>query len=129
MSKRVWCLLLLAGLIITVPALMRAQHPGLDRKFQTSDRCQACHNGLKTSSGQDISIGLDWRASIMANSARDPYSQGSLRREIMDHPKSEGKIQNECTICHMPIVYQEAKAQDLLAEPFAHIPFDPGNKE
>ena len=28
----------------------------------------ACHNGLKTSSGEDISIGFDWSASIMANS-------------------------------------------------------------
>src|SRR5213594_524178 len=84
MSKRVWCLLLLAGLIITVPALMRAQHPGLDRKFQTSDRCLACHNGLKTSSGEDISIGFDWRSGMMANSSRDPYWQGSVRRESID---------------------------------------------
>jgi hypothetical protein len=36
--------------------------------FQTSDRCLACHNGLQSPSGEDISIGYDWRASIMANS-------------------------------------------------------------
>jgi hypothetical protein len=36
--------------------------------FRTSDHCVACHNGLKTSEGEDISIGVQWRASIMANS-------------------------------------------------------------
>ncbi|HMF01272.1 MAG TPA: hypothetical protein VKK06_15390, partial [Terriglobia bacterium] len=49
--------------------------------FQTSDRCFACHNGLSTSAGEDISIGFAWRASIMANSARDPYWQAGVRRE------------------------------------------------
>jgi hypothetical protein len=41
-------------------------------RFQTSDRCVACHNGMKTQAGEDFSIGVDWRASIMANSSRDP---------------------------------------------------------
>jgi hypothetical protein len=52
-----------------------------DRTFQTSDRCIACHNGLSTPSGQDVSIGFAWRASIMANSSREPYWQASVRRE------------------------------------------------
>src|ERR1700736_2161632 len=51
--------------------------------FRTSDRCVACHNGLTTSKGEDISIGFEWRASIMANSSRDPYWQGSVRRETI----------------------------------------------
>jgi cytochrome c551/c552 len=59
---------------------------------------------LKTSEGEDISIGFDWRASIMANSARDPYWQGSVRRESIDHPESKQAIQNECSVCHMPAV-------------------------
>src|SRR5688572_24917338 len=54
--------------------------------FQTGDGCMACHNGLVTPSGEDVSIGFDWRASMMANSSRDPYWQASVRREIMDHP-------------------------------------------
>src|SRR5437773_1474549 len=124
MSKRVWCLLLLAGLIITVPALMRAQHPGLDRKFQTSDRCLACHNGLKTSSGEDISIGFDWRPSMMANSSRDPYWQGSVRRESIDHPESRAAIEDECSICHMPMARWESKLSGHEGEVFSHLPFD-----
>src|SRR2546425_1175366 len=94
MAKRVWCLSLLAGVIIAAPTLMSgAQHPALDRKFQTSDRCLACHNGMVTSSGQDVSIGLDWRSGMMANSSRDPYWQGSVRRESIDHPESRADIE------------------------------------
>ena len=72
--------------------------------FRTSERCVACHNGLTTSSGEDISIGFEWRASIMANSSRDPYWQGSVRRESIDHPESKQAIEDECSICHMPAV-------------------------
>ena len=38
----------------------------------------------------------------MANSSRDPYWQGSVRRESMDHPASKAAIEDECSICHMP---------------------------
>jgi hypothetical protein len=129
MSKRVRCLLLLAGFIITVPALMRAQHPGLDRKFQTSDRCLACHNGLKTSSGEDISIGFDWRSGMMANSSRDPYWQGSVRRESIDHPESRADIEDVCSTCHMPMAHYEAKWQGRKGEIFSHLPFQADPKK
>src|SRR5260370_36970252 len=56
-------------------------------EFRTSDRCVACHNGMKTKAGEDFSIGLDWRASIMANSSRDPYWQGSVGRGKLCHPQ------------------------------------------
>src|SRR6266576_2318822 len=129
MPKRVRCLLLLAGLIITAPALMRAQHPGLDRKFQTSDRCLACHNGLKTSSGEDISIGFDWRSGMMANSSRDPYWQGSVRRESIDHPESRADIEDVCSTCHMPMSHYEAKWQGRKAEVFSFLPFEADPKK
>jgi hypothetical protein len=101
----------------------------LKPEFHTSDRCVACHNGLTTSAGQDVSIGLDWRASIMANSSRDPYWQASVRRESIDHPESKAVVENDCSICHMPIVFHEAKLQERKAEIFSHLPFDPAKKE
>ena len=58
--------------------------------FQTSDRCVACHNGMTTSTGEDISIGINWRTSMMANSARDPYWMAGVRRETLDHPTAAG---------------------------------------
>ena len=71
--------------------------------FHTSDQCIACHSGMVSSSGQDISIGYNWRASMMANSARDPYWQAAVRREVMDHPESQAAIEDTCATCHMPM--------------------------
>src|SRR2546426_5586490 len=130
MAKRVWCLSLLAGVIIAAPTLMSgAQHPALDRKFQTSDRCLACHNGIVTSSGQDVSIGLDWRSGMMANSSRDPYWQGSVRRESIDHPESRADIEDVCSTCHMPMSHYEAKWQGRKAEVFSFLPFEADPKK
>ncbi len=78
--------------------------------FQTSATCMACHNGLFTPSGEDVSIGVNWRSSMMANSSRDPYWQASVRREAIDHPKASAAIEDECAVCHMPMSRYEAKA-------------------
>ena len=78
--------------------------------FLTSDRCISCHNSLTTPSGADASIGFDWRASIMANSSRDPYWQASIRREVLEHPSASAEIQDECTTCHMPMQRFAARA-------------------
>lgn len=100
----------------------KASAKAVNAEFRTSDRCVACHNGLKTSSGEDISIGFQWRASIMANSSRDPYWQGSVRRESIDHPESTAAIEDECSTCHMPLVHLAAKAHGQQAGIFAHLP-------
>ena len=91
-------------------------------QFRDSTRCVACHNGLKTSSGEDISIGLQWSASIMANSARDPYWQGSVRRETIDHPEASADIQDECSTCHMPAQHFIDKASGRKTEVFSRFP-------
>jgi hypothetical protein len=105
----------------TVAASDPKQESKLD--FRTSDRCVACHNGMKTRSGEDISIGVDWRASLMANSSRDPYWQGSVRRESIDHPESKAAVEDDCSSCHMPIAHLTAKSEQKHAEVFAHLPF------
>ena len=91
-------------------------------EFRTSDRCVACHNGLKTKAGEDISIGFAWRASIMANSSRDPYWQGSVRRESIDHPGAQAAIEDECSTCHMPLSHFTAHAEGHKAQVFSHLP-------
>ena len=118
---------LLAALLLVLasPALLSGgdKNSSSTPKFHTSDRCVACHNGMKTKAGEDYSIGLDWRSSIMANSARDPYWQGSVRREITDHPESRAEIEDGCADCHMPMSRYQAKVQGKLGEVFAHLPF------
>jgi hypothetical protein len=83
----------------------------------------ACHNGLTTPEGKDVSIGFDWRASIMANSSRDPYWQASVRRETIDHPEVKAHIEDECSVCHMPATRYEAKLHGKEGEIFAFLPF------
>ena len=92
--------------------------------FQTSDRCVACHNGMTTPAGEDVSIGVDWRTSMMANAARDPYWMAGVRREILDHPSADAHIQDECSICHMPMMRYEAKRGGGQGTIFAHLPPD-----
>jgi hypothetical protein len=89
--------------------------------FATSDQCLACHNGLRTPSGEDVSIGASWRASMMANSSRDPYWQAAVRREVLDHPKAIDAIQDECAICHMPMSRTEARLGGRRGRVFAHL--------
>ena len=120
---------------IAALALLCVSMSGAEKKkelkptFRTSDRCLACHNGLTTPSGKDVSIGFDWRSSIMANSARDPYWQASVRREDLDHPEARAVIEDGCADCHMPIARYEAKLQGRLGEVFAHLPFDADPKK
>lgn len=110
---------------ITCPAQVRSSNKDFKTEFRTSDRCVACHNGMKTTSGEDISIGFDWRASIMANSSRDPYWQGSVRRESIDYPGSQAAIENECSTCHMPLTHFTARSEGRQAQIFSHLPLTP----
>jgi hypothetical protein len=119
-------LLLSAAIVATT---IRAADSNPTVEFHTSDRCVACHNGMRTASGEDMSIGFDWRASMMANSSRDPYWQASVRRETIDHPKAAADIEDECAVCHMPIVRYEAKVRGQRARIFAHLPFNRGGDD
>ena len=118
--------------LLALPPASRAQvatpqNPADD--FRTSERCSNCHNKLKTSNGEEVSIGLEWSASIMANSARDPYWQGSVRREAIDHPELSASIQSECASCHMPLQSLQDKAQNRETAVFSRLPLSAGHAE
>jgi hypothetical protein len=119
--------LALAG--VATVALTAERPKKREPEFQTSDRCLACHNDLQSPTGEDVSIGYAWRASIMANSSRDPYWQGSVRRETMDHPEAKADIEDECSVCHMPITRYEAHLAGKKGEVFSHLPFDLDEKD
>lgn len=100
-----------------------AYQKGVATAFRSSDRCIACHVGMKSSTGEDYSIGFDWRASLMANSSRDPYWQGSIRRETMDHPEATQHIQNECSFCHMAPIRLADRDAGRDTHVFSRFPF------
>jgi hypothetical protein len=88
--------------------------------FTTSMHCIACHSNVRAPSGEDISIGWQWRATMMANSARDPYWQAGIRRETMDHPAIKADIEDICTTCHMPMQRYQAHAEGGKGEAFRY---------
>jgi hypothetical protein len=105
---------------------MRLQPPPT---FLTGAQCMACHNGLVSPAGEDISIGADWRGSMMANASRDPYWQAGVRREVMDHPSAADAIENECSRCHMPMSNTLERGRGGKGEVFSHLPVDEANNE
>ena len=108
--------------IANVAGIQAAGQNDPSQDFRTSDRCTTCHNHLKTSKGEDVSIGVEWGASMMANSARDPYWQGSVRREVLEHPESSAAIQTDCARCHMPMQRLQDKPQNRETEVFKRLP-------
>ena len=97
-------------------------HPPADHLlFTTSLHCVACHSKVYTPSGEDISIGYQWRASIMANSSRDPYWQAGIRRESIDHPTAKSVIEDTCSRCHMPMQRFQARAENKMGEVFRYL--------
>jgi hypothetical protein len=119
-----WLLALLS--VQTAPVRAQAPVPAdaplVHGMFAPSSECMACHNSLIAPTGEDLSIGTAWRASMMANSSRDPYWQASVRRETIDHQSHRADIEDECSICHMPMVRAEAHAADMKGQVFTHLP-------
>ena len=107
-----------AGRSAVVSAARAPKHADL---FVHSDTCVACHNTLAAATGEDVSIGTAWRATMMANSARDPYWHASVRRETIDHPRHADAIEDECAACHMPIAQRLAHQEGRLGAVFAHL--------
>ncbi|HET7607232.1 MAG TPA: hypothetical protein VFL84_01030 [Gammaproteobacteria bacterium] len=89
--------------------------------FVPSSQCIACHSQVTAASGEDVSIGPHWRATIMANSARDPYWHAAVRREALDHPALQTDIEDTCSTCHMPMARFDAAAAGRKGQVFANI--------
>ncbi len=66
---------------------------------------------------------------MMANSGRDPYWQAGVRRETLEHPESKAAIEDECTVCHMPMMRYQAHTEGREGQVFSHLPFDLDKQE
>ena len=86
--------------------------------FPTAKTCGGCHGydpnmrALVTSSGVDINIYNDWRSTMMANSAKDPFWRAKVRHEILVNPTHSLELQDKCTSCHAPAGHYQAKLHD-----------------
>ncbi len=117
------------GFLGTSVAVAQGPAPQAAPVFETSDQCIACHSNLRDADGQDVSIGHGWRATMMANSARDPYWQAAVRREVMDQPELAGVIEDTCSTCHMPMARTAARAAGRLGEVFSHLSGGAGGED
>jgi hypothetical protein len=125
-----WRMAAVVSLACLVPASALAEDPVAVRAggspsvpiLSTAEACLACHNGLVTALGEDVSMGSAWRPSMMANAARDPYWQAAVRREVLDHPSAAAEIEHECSACHMPMARLRAKVAGLKGQVFANLP-------
>ena len=82
---------------------------GYNGLFAGSGECVQCH-GYDTALvasvdpfGNDINLVDDWRATMMANSAKDPFWRAKVSHEVLLHPQFQGLIETKCTSCHAPL--------------------------
>ncbi len=82
---------------------------GFNGLFAGSGECTQCH-GFDTAGiasvnllGEDLNLVDDWRASIMANSAKDPFWRAKVSHEVLLYPMRQQEIETKCTSCHAPL--------------------------
>lgn len=77
--------------------------------FSGSGNCARCHaasgasTALRDSQGNDISPVTDWRSTMMANAASDPFWQAQVESEVVDLPHLKTVIEDTCNRCHTPM--------------------------
>ncbi|GAP63834.1 hypothetical protein ARMA_2257 [Ardenticatena maritima] len=76
--------------------------------FAGSGTCEACHNGLVDEAGTPVGIPDDWRATMMANSARDPLWQARVSVEVSRTLAISPTIEATCARCHTPMASAQA---------------------
>lgn len=77
--------------------------------FTGSGRCGGCHGhdpqgyASITEDGVDVNPRDDWRATMMANSAKDPFWQAKVAHEVAINPDHQIALEDKCTSCHTPM--------------------------
>ncbi|MEZ4957317.1 MAG: T9SS type A sorting domain-containing protein [Saprospiraceae bacterium] len=83
--------------------------------FAASGACAKCHgyDTLGVASvdvlGEDINVVDDWRATMMGNSAKDPFWRAKVSHEILLHQQHKEALEDKCTSCHAPLGHFNAK--------------------
>ena len=86
--------------------------------FSGSGACVNCHGhdpaqlASVTSDGTDVNVVDAWGASIMANSAKDPYWRAKVKESVIANPAHQQEIENSCTTCHAPLGRYTASMQE-----------------
>jgi hypothetical protein len=87
--------------------------------FATGDGCAMCHSlapkalAMRSPTGDDVSPHGLWRASVMANSFRDPYWRASVKMEALAEPERAAEIEAQCLRCHAPMHHHSRRLGGL----------------
>lgn len=77
--------------------------------FSAAGICAQCHghddNGLASvdANGNDINVVDAWAATMMANSAKDPYWRAKVSHEVLVNPAHQNALEGTCVKCHAPM--------------------------
>jgi len=71
--------------------------------FAGAGACMMCHNAMTDNQGNSIAIVNDWRSTMMANAAKDPFWQAKVSHEVLVNPNLKEEIETVCTRCHAPM--------------------------
>lgn len=88
--------------------------------FVTSGRCAGCHGydslgmAMVDAEGNSVNVADDWRSTMMANSARDPFFRAKMEHESLLNPAHAEALQNKCLACHAP---QGMHQEEMLGNP------------
>lgn len=90
-------------------------YTGYNESFAASGTCVQCH-GFDTAQlasvdplGNDINVVDDWRSTLMANSAKDPFWRAKVAHEVLVNPSHQQELEDKCTSCHAPLGHFNAK--------------------
>jgi len=82
---------------------------GLNSLFAASGKCGGCHGhdpafiSMITAEGEDVNVTDDWRSTMMANSAKDPFWRAKVSHEVHVNPDHQVELEDKCTSCHAPL--------------------------
>ena len=77
--------------------------------FAGSGKCAGCHGydpaGLSSrdEDGNDVNVVNAWAATMMANSAKDPFWRAKVSHEVSVNPGHQEDLESTCTKCHAPL--------------------------
>ena len=86
--------------------------------FTGSGKCAGCHGtdpnmlsslvgqtfpAMPLPDGHDVNPTDQWRSSLMANSAKDPFWRAKVAHEVAVNPSHQLELEDKCTSCHAPL--------------------------
>ena len=82
---------------------------GSNTYFKGSGTCSGCHGHdplafamVTQEGGEDVNVVDDWRSTMMANSAKDPFWRAKVSHEVLVNPAHQAELEDKCTSCHAP---------------------------